>query len=760
MQFARRIELPAHSELTSWQPVLVPSDLLRDPNENEIQEFSFRALLFESSDSGDQLIQDELGRLQLQGTAWLARAGPVAGVVDAPPRAKSSDYFHPITPSDFVSTSRVQKGLHRNLVLMEESFLPGGEESLDGYDQLVIADEKPFDNPTSIQAIRRWLYGGGRLWVLLDQVSPALLEALLGDDFKGQIVDRLSLTHYHIQPGPDSPPSDEKPQARDQPVDFIRMLIDGVTVDYTIDGWPAAYSQECGEGRLHVTTLGLDGWVRPRTERDNAPPTGQTWQTDYVPGDTLDQFTAKFFQSRPPPQLNPLVLEEQSREMIGYSIPSRGLVVGILSGFAVAMVIAGVWLLNIGEAQRLAVVGPILTMIASLALMGVGRLHRSMPSMTAVTQFVRPIEGTTDVRATGSAALFVSDSGKLQLSGDRGGWIMPEDTQRDGTTRRMVWSDIDHWQWENLEQPAGMQSASLYAAAEMTTPSHARASFERSGIVGTLSLPAGLSASDPVIVTPSGRMAVTIDQSGNFTSQSSDVLTGDSFFSDGLLTDEQTNRAEVLSSLFESSENPFVPNEPTLYFWTPPWDLGLNYSRDSLLTGSALVSLPLSLNPPSTETLVIPAPFLPYREVPSPDGEMPSGVYDYRKRQWQERSGPSTATLRFQVPPEIGPIRLREARITIKVIGPMGLLQVSGIQDGTLVPVKSWTDPAGEIYVQWDNPDLLELDDAQGFRVHLSMGDPGRPELTQATAGGGMNYFRIESLNLELQATTTPQLIE
>lgn len=49
------------------------------------------------------------------------------------------------------------------------------------------------------------------------------------------------------------------------------MLIEGVTVDYTIDGWPAAFSQECGEGRLHVTTLGLDGWVRPRTEQDDAP---------------------------------------------------------------------------------------------------------------------------------------------------------------------------------------------------------------------------------------------------------------------------------------------------------------------------------------------------------------------------------------------------------------------------------------------------------------------------------------------------------
>ncbi len=753
LQFGRRIEVPPRSSVTSWQPILIPPDIPRSSEQVGIQEFEFRALLFETDSSGDRLVQDDTGHMQFRGAVWLAHPGPVTGVINAPPQASSTDYFQPISPELLVSTTRVQKGQRHNLVVFEQSFLPGGEESLDGYDQLVIADDLPLQDPSSIQAVRRWLYGGGRLWVMLDQVSPSLLANLLGDDFNGQIVDRVSLTSLHIQAGPDMPPVDERPQDRDHPVEFLRLLIEGVQVDFTVDGWPASYSQTCGEGRLFVTTLGLDGWVRPRTERDDPPPTGDVWQTEYVPGGALEELTLSFFKPRPSPRLSPSVLEQQSRESIGYSIPSRGLVVGILSAFAISLVMAGIWLTRIGEAQRLALFGPAVTIVASLALMGVGRLHRSMPAMTAVSQFVRPIPGTTDVRATGSAAMFVSEAGDLQLSGDAGGWLMPESANQEGTTRRLVWSGINHWSWENIEQPAGLQSASLYAAAEMKTLTLAHASFDAAGVIGSLHLPAGLMASDPVIVTPSGRMAVEINETGEFFAQGNDVLTGDNFYSAGLLSDEQTNRAEVLSALFHSPDAPYSPDYPTLFFWTAPWDLGMNYPTDSSLTGSALVTLPLRLERPTADNIFIPSPFLQYREVASPGGEMPSGLYDYRKHQWQQRSRPSSATLRFQVPRELGAVQLSEARMAVRVVGPMGRLEVSAVKDDTLIPIDTWIDPVGEIRLQWDDPDLLQIDESGGLRLHLAMGDPERPELTQGSSDGNVNYFQVESLIIDLQAT-------
>ena len=733
--------------------MLIPDDVEPSVGEQKIQELEFRASLFESMASGEQLIGGETGRMQIQDHVWLARPGPVTGLVDAAPVAKSTDYFQPITPYEFVTTPRIERNVLHNVITFPGSLLPGGEESLDGYDHLIIADESPLESPTRLEAVRRWMYSGGKLWILLNQVSPSVLEAILGDDFDGSIVDRVSLTHIDMQAAPGRPPIGMEPFKVDTPIELIRMLVDGVDVEITANGWPAAYSKSCGDGRLYVTTLGLDAWVRPRTREDDPPGAGTTWQTSYVPHEALMRWGSLIFEPRSRAKLDVRVLEELARDSIGYSIPSRTLIVGILSVFALALIVAGWWLLRVGEAQRLAIFGPAVAVVVSLMLMGVGRVHRSLPSITSIAQYVQPIPGTTDVRAFGSTAMLVAESGDLALSGESGGWLMPQMAGQEGTTRRLVWSGIDDWKWENVEPPAGVQTASVYSAGRMASQTIASVMFDAEGVSGTLQLPEGLTAGDAVIVTSHGRMAVKFDEDNTFHATSADVLASGQYFSASLLSDQQATRSRVFSALLDGETSDSAATfQPVFYFWTPPWKLGVHYPPSETLTGSALVSVPLSFNRPQAEQILIPSPFLPYKEVMGADGELPQGVYDARQHQWQERSRLSALTLRFQLPAELGSVSLDEARVTVRATGPMEQLIVSGVDQGQYIPIETWTDPAGVLAATWQDPELLQLDEEGGLLLHLQFGSPDE-SANERMQIDNPTRFGIEALDLELRAT-------
>jgi hypothetical protein len=187
--------------------------------------------------------------------------------------------------------------------------------------------------------------------------------------------------------------------------------------------------------------------------------------------------------------------------------------------------------------------------------------------------------------------------------------------------------------------------------------------------------------------------------------------------------------------------------------------LGLTWSQRVPPTGSALVALPLALErpPPGTEVL-LPAPLLPYRQSRGPDGMPARGLYDYRKRQWQEMTWPASVWLRLQVPPELLPLEPTEARIVARVTGPIGKLTIEGFKNGERSLVKSWTDPVGTVTGETTDRETLRLSEDGGLFLKVSGGDPDRPELTQSdpTGDGHRSYWRIESLAVELRAVVPP----
>ena len=58
--------------------------------------------------------------------------------------------------------------------------------------------------------------------------------------------------------------------------------------------------------------------------------------------------------------------------------------------------------------------------------------------------------GVEDIRVTGLMALYQQNQRAEPLGAGRGGIFFPDMAGLGGTARRMVWTDLDQWHWENL----------------------------------------------------------------------------------------------------------------------------------------------------------------------------------------------------------------------------------------------------------------------------------------------------------------------
>jgi hypothetical protein len=656
-------------------------------------------------------------------------------------------------------TGRLQQGLSRLVTHLNDQFFPPVEEGLDSLDTLVIAADQGRTDAAGLDAIRSWLYRGGRLWVMLDRVDARWLETLLGDEFDCQVVDRVSLTSVEVSSASESIHLAPEHTEYERPVDLVRVIVDDAPVLLLANGWPAAFRKQCGAGELLVTALGSDAWAHPRTANDPSPAGGVRDHTNYVPSAALLELTPDVFSVRPPPPLPAAALESRLREYVGYAIPSRGTVVGLLVAFCAMLVMGSVWLAKMGRLEWLGVLAPVLALAAGGSLAGIGRTQReSVLPAAATLQFVRPIPGTDTVQTTGAAGLYATSTGTAELSGVQGGRLIPDMSGMEGKTRRLVWDDLSEWRWEFVPQSPGLRSAEVSHSGQSSSRIEARASFDKEGLSGRVFLPPGVQPEDAILATRNGRIEVDMGTDGAFRAAAASVLAPQQYLGSDLLGDEQHRRQEVLAELLGNPAATGFPSEPLLLFWTAPWDCGLQFDPQMRRIGSALVALPIEqVRPPAGTSVRIPSPLLPYREGIGPDGAAPVGLFDNRSLRWQPKSAPSSTWILIQIPHKLLPVAPTEARLVIGVSGPVGRLEIAGYREGRVVEFQSWVDPIGTLTATIRDLQALQPGADGRIAVRVSGGDPDRPELTNTSEDGTghVSYWAIESLDVELRATVS-----
>lgn len=805
LQYGRRVWVPPHSRLQTWHP-------LRLPRSATGQSLNTLTLVMDARQEREVLLRGDHGYLQidgnLRGTDEDSVTALIEGAADLPLNPISRSALAPgsdvrpdrepdasafrLVPdenlganAELVVTSRLEAQRTRRMASLLDHSLPPSAEAFQALDHLVLADSRLTNDSAGLAATRRWLFGGGRLWVMLDQVDPSVLARLLGDEFVCEIIDRVGLTTVQLA-DPQAGGKVVSTQEYEQPVEFVRVAVSEVEVVYTVDSWPAAFWKTCGEGRLLVTTLGPRGWMRRRTANDaNSVPNPRRQRfggesTSPMLTNAIDELRAPtafttlppmstlaqdFFATRLPPLLPDELLGPLTQEYVGYAIPSRTLILGLLLGFSLLLLSLGAWLWRRNRLELLGAIGPGLALGISVILVLLGRQQRNaVPPTVASLQIVQPISGTDDVRIAGVAGLYAPDAGTATISAEQGGWLLPDSSGLDSTTRRMVWTDQDAWQWEHLPETAGIRRATFQATTEQPARLEAHATFGPEGLTGRVHLPREYRPTDAILATREGRFGVELHDDGKLTALANNVLADDQFLAAGLLSDEQSRRRRLLQQLLANPLRRDYPEVPHLFLWTEPWDTGFRFGEQRRSMGSALLAVPLKLQRPAVGTEVrLASPLLPFRVTIGPDDSAPPAWWDAPRLQWIEKSQPTETWLRFQIPTVLLPIAVDRGRVTVRVKGPVGKVALAGYRLNTnaIVPLKTWSDPVGTLSLDITDPELLAVSADGGLLLHIAAGDKDRPELTQreATDNSIMSYWQIESLTLELHAKTIAPVI-
>src|SRR5262249_54062852 len=130
----------------------------------------------------------------------------------------------------------------------------------------------------------------------------------------------------------------------DVPVDMARVVVSGMRVLNTVDGWPAALARNYGQGWVFITTLGPRAWITPASPRDQRSDTPPDMVPEYVPRAPLQDLAANVLAKPEAELLPPTALDAIAQEYVSYQVPSWSLMIGTMAAFLAAMIIAAVCL--------------------------------------------------------------------------------------------------------------------------------------------------------------------------------------------------------------------------------------------------------------------------------------------------------------------------------------------------------------------------------------------------------------------------------
>ena len=620
---------------------------------------------------------------------------------------------------------------------------PASAAGLNATDQLIIAGNRLLDDTAGLLAVRDWLYGGGRLWIMLDKTGTELPSRLLGDQFNIHLVDEVSLQQLAIsEEGEDLEPlirHFDEPGI--QPVTLSRVLLDGQQVSHRVGDWPVACWQNVGQGEVLFTMLSMDAWVRPKTVGDGVNVTRP-----------LKSLAERFLQKRQPGVLGQEKLRSFVAEQIGYSIISRLHVSIVLVVLCLALILCGLHYHRREQLERLALAGPLMALLAATYLGVLGAKSRySVPSMAAEVQWVEADPVTKQVFVSGIAAVYNQAPSVTRMNATQGGIFWPDLEGLEGLSARMIWDDLGRWHWEELRFPDGVRQMPFSTTITLDAPLMVTCTFGPQGLQGDLSLGPFSRLSDALIVTPGGKhLGVTIE---NNRIVDSVPLPRGRYFQDSLLSDSQQHRAEIYRQLLnpdteDDQLRPF-PRTQMLIGWASAIDVGFRFPDQEDRVDMALLAIPLSIEEtPLGEVFQIPSALLDFRVVAGPGQNAASAVYDNYREEWIEGFTRGKSTwLRFQLPSAVLPAEIDQVVVTIDVDAVGRGLNIYGRQGQEISRLAQTSGPQGVVTFELDKTNFMQPDEDGAVWVGLEI-----TNMLNSVAGRDAASWTIKNVDFNIKA--------
>ncbi len=736
VQYGRDVWVPAHSSLRTW--MLVGPAVVQPNGHCEIE-----TLLYDRSDGKERLVLPRTEeRVRERGELYRKREPTTSILLDNEFNSRFVPGTLPQPASavvEAVNLVRIARQVRNQSPRISFVFpvdVPDSTEAFDGIDELVLATGRIANNQEGMLAIRQWLERGGKLWVMLDLVDPESLAPILGDALDFQLLDRVGLTRTRIDSQPIVTPPAEKPIPHDRPVQLARVLLPPQErLRQTVDGWPTWFTRSVGRGKVLFTTLGQRGWVKPGTATPAKLPEPQESQpldstelqpspeTITVRDEDAERLRLVLSELQPSPEtiairdedLRPLLSEE-----IGYSVVSRKTVALIFALALLTALAVGLALRRTRRPELLGWLGPVAAVGAALTFLFLGQQSRralSPPTVSVVSSgWSMPFPAWEEVPVHGVLAVYQPDSGALEAGVAQGGLFELDAAGLEGQTRRLILTDLDSWHWDHLSLPAGLRFAPFHDTVPTGEPIAAVARCGPEGLEGQLTTGPFLDATDALLTTSWGRnLAIRLRADGKFSAGSQDILPTGQYLAGAVLSDQQQRRQELYrTALKPRADSGRGEAHNTIMVWTSPVDMHFTLAPGARSTGSALLIMPLRLERPAArERVTIPGPLVSYRRV------VPSGL----TRPHRDFNQAATMHLRFQIPPELLPLKVERARLVGKIDAPGRRVTVSGRVGNDLVELHKVESPLDPISLEIAEERLLALDPEGGLHLELDVSD-------------------------------------
>lgn len=603
-------------------------------------------------------------------------------------------------------------------------------------------------DPAQRRALRQWIHSGGTAWVMLDQMEEGSLNQWLGDDAPLTEVDRVGLTQVQLRSvAVVSPNRVAIRQLRDEtvvsetPMTLVRVLAearDGWERVLMAGDWPGVIERRVGAGRLIVSTVDARAWTDARSE-EAATAMARAVYPDRGGADQMrvDAKTADHFVN----------------SRIGYEVAGRSVIAAVL-GLYLALFAAVGWMQwRKGRAEAAVGFGLAMAVIAAGALVVIGYAQRGKVKATNASLQLVSVEsedGATGAMVRGRMVLFAPFARTASLRSEQGGWAWPAG-RGDGGIRRLVWTDLDAWSWQELKIDGGSsQPMDFQMRVVLDRPVSLQWRVDERGLAATLPVGESQRWQDMVLVTDRAVCAVTEyvreTGAGELRITPYSVLPRGNLVGSGVMTQTQRERNGVLTAITGGADRSRW-SEPMVLGWGELIDDGLRDDAEVLRRGSSLWLMPMRLTKAAAgQRVTLPWPVVRMRSVRNAGGMMSGMVYNERDGEFLRISLPGSFVGRFTPPAEVGPLRLDGATLVLGItaIGrPVRILNVTGGGNEELAKLDS---PDGTYRIALPVERLTMRDGAVTLAVDVgNLADMSRAIENQSS------MWQIQQLGLELR---------
>ncbi|MEZ6134517.1 MAG: hypothetical protein R3C53_06375 [Pirellulaceae bacterium] len=657
----------------------------------------------------------------------------------------------------FVVAGRVAAGNSRATTSILPGTVPLNKADWQGVSMAVVSDPAQLEDATAVEALKRYVNDGGRLWIMLDDIPNFSVRPLLASGQFCEVLDEVELNSIQIAlaDNPQNISQADLHVSLDRPARLKRVYQEGGTVSHFAEGWPAAIWMNVGYGQVLITTLESHAWITAGTESTDAQR-----QTD---------FKNRLWALSLSTAVNEAAMEQPlsastnyPMEFIGSPVLPRRIVASALAGFLALLVIGGAFLAKVGEIRRIGWIAPLIALLTASGLfIGSRWIRRDKAETAAALQLVQISADGQVALVREQGAMFLESQRDMQLSSQSDGFAMADSSVQSGI-RRFEVGDFQNWQLHNTAWPPGTwryRAEGVLATQSM----QALAQLYSDGVhiaLPEIQLPNMEAAEqfeleDPVVsFIPGTAMVGKVSGASAVHADGSMLAEGDRWIAGTLISDEQQRRLEVYQQFFRQDDRvPLLSR--VVYGWTPRWEASQWTGEGFAKPGSALVSLPIRLVPPKLgESVLVPSGLVALRRDISKQSR--TSVYSERTGKWKsEISLGIKSDLQFVLPSEILPFEAESITLELDIKAPHRTVLLQATGGGQSLEVVKLDGPSIPWRAELTDPQIL-ADARDGvLDFHLEVGD--RNDVQPGAASTTVVTWQIDGFRASLRGSRSPE---